>query len=74
MESLANESTLKSPVAGEVTRVVMKAGEVAPAGFPIVMVTDLNDTWVTFNVREEELVNLKKGKNSPPRSLRLTLM
>ncbi len=62
VESLANESALKSPVAGEVTRVVMKAGEVAPAGFPIVMVTDLTDTWVTFSVREEELAKLKKGE------------
>ncbi len=61
VESLASESVVKSPAAGEVTRVVMKTGEVAPAGFPIVMVTDLSDTWVVFNVREEELRHLAKG-------------
>lgn len=61
VESLASESQVKSPVAGEVTRIVMQTGEVTPAGFPIVMVTDLSDSWVTFNVREEELTHMKKG-------------
>ena len=59
--SLANEGNVKSPVAGEVTRVVMQVGEVTPAGFPIVVVTDLDNAWVTFNVREDELAQFKKG-------------
>ncbi len=61
VESLAGEGLVKSPVAGEVTRLVMQTGEVIPAGFPIIMLTDLNDQWVTFNVREEELASLSKG-------------
>ena len=39
--SLASEKDVRSPVSGEVTRVVMEPGEIAPAGFPIVLVTDL---------------------------------
>lgn len=59
--SLASEKDVRSPVSGEVTRVVMEPGEIAPAGFPIVLVTDLDDSWAVFNVREDELPNLAVG-------------
>lgn len=55
VSSLASESIVKTPAAGEVTRIVMEEGEVAPAGFPLVLVTDLSDKWVVFNIREDEL-------------------
>lgn len=61
VSSLAGESTVKSPVAGEVTRIVMEEGEIAPAGFPLVLVTDLSDRWVVFNVRETELPGIEMG-------------
>lgn len=60
--SLAGESHVRSPINGEITRVVMDAGEITPPGFPIVMVTDLSDKWVVFNVREDELPGIEKGK------------
>ena len=47
--------------AGEVTRIVMHEGEVVPAGFPLVLVTDLTDSWAVFNVREDELPGIEKG-------------
>lgn len=59
--SLVSEKDVRSPVSGEVTRVVMEPGEIAPAGFPIVLVTDLDDSWAVFNVREDELPNLAVG-------------
>ena len=59
--SLASEKDVRSPVSGDVTRVVMEPGEIAPAGFPIVLVTDLDDSWAVFNVREDELPNLAVG-------------
>ena len=59
--SLASEKDVRSPVSGEITRVVMEPGEIAPAGFPIVLVTDLDDSWAVFNVREDELPNLAVG-------------
>lgn len=59
--SLAEEKDVRTPVSGEVTRVVMEPGEIAPAGFPIVLVTDLADSWAVFNVREDELPNLAVG-------------
>ena len=59
--SLVGESDVKSPVNGEVTRIVMEEGEVAPAGFPLVLVTDLSDRWVVFNIREDELPGIEVG-------------
>ncbi len=61
VSSLASESIVKTPAAGEVTRIVMEEGEVAPAGFPLVLVTDLSDKWVVFNIREDELPGVEVG-------------
>ena len=61
VSSLASESIVKAPAAGEVTRIVMEEGEVAPAGFPLVLVTDLSDKWVVFNLREDELPGVEVG-------------
>ena len=61
VSSLASESIVKAPAAGEVTRIVMEEGEVAPAGFPLVLVTDLSDEWVVFNIREDELPGVEVG-------------
>ena len=59
--SLASEAELRAPVAGEVTRVMLHAGEVTPAGFPIVSILDHSDKWVVFNVREDELPGIEVG-------------
>ena len=59
--SLAGEAEVRTPASGEVTRVVMHAGEVVPAGFPVVLVTDLADSWAVFNIREDELKNIRVG-------------
>ena len=58
VSSLASESIVRTPAAGEVTRIVMEEGEVAPAGFPLVLVTD---QWVVFNIREDELPGIETG-------------
>lgn len=59
--SLAAEAKLRAPRAGEVTRIVLHAGEVTPAGFALVTLIDHADKWVTFNVREDELKSLTVG-------------
>ena len=60
--SLAGEADVRSPASGEVTRVVLHEGEIAPAGFPVLLVTNLEDSWATFNVREDELPGMEVGK------------
>ena len=50
-----DETTLRSPVAGEVAKVLARVGELSPAGAPVVTVVDLKDQWVVLNVREKQL-------------------
>ena len=59
--SLAGEAEIRTPASGEVTRVVMHEGEVTPAGFPVVLVTNLADSWAVFNIREDELPGIRVG-------------
>lgn len=61
VRSLAEESEVRAPRSGEVTRVVLHAGEVTPAGFPLVTLLDHSDKWVVFNIREDELSQIKIG-------------
>lgn len=56
------ESQLTSPVAGEVTKLNAKVGELSPAGVPVAVVTDLARNWLVLNVREDLLSHFQKGK------------
>lgn len=55
------EANLKSPVAGEVSKVIAKKGEITPQGVAIVTVVDLNDQWVILNVREDHIADFALG-------------
>lgn len=55
------ETELRSPVAGEVAKVLARAGELSPQGVPVVTVVDLNDQWVVLNVREDQLQRFAMG-------------
>ncbi|MCF0254437.1 MAG: HlyD family secretion protein [Duodenibacillus sp.] len=61
VKSLAAEADVRAPRDGEVTRVVLQSGEVAPAGFSLVTLLDHSDMWATFNVREDEMQGLAVG-------------
>jgi len=36
-------------------------GELIPAGYPVITIVDLDDVWVTFNLREDLLASVQKG-------------
>ena len=55
------ETKIKSPIAGEVTLKVVEEGEVVGAGMPVIAVTDLQDAWAVFHLREDFLKNVTKG-------------
>jgi HlyD family secretion protein len=59
--ALAADISLKSPISAEVDKVVLHEGELAPPGFPIISLVNLDDVWVVFNLREEELAAIKIG-------------
>ena len=47
---------------GEVSGVLIHSGELAPVGFPVVTLTDINDSWAKFHIREDLLYHFKKGR------------
>jgi HlyD family secretion protein len=61
VSSYLEETRIKSPLDGEVADLVVDPGELVATGFPVVSVVDLRDTWVTFNVREDELAGIRIG-------------
>lgn len=46
---------------GVVSNVLLSPGELVPQGLPVVMLTDLNDAWALFNVREDFLSRVPEG-------------
>ncbi|SEG05696.1 MULTISPECIES: HlyD family secretion protein [Parabacteroides] len=61
VESYLNESALVSPIDGEVSERFPEVGELVGTGAPIMNITDLNDMWVTFSIREDLLKDIKVG-------------
>lgn len=55
------EQVQEAPIAGEVARVVLHAGELAATGYPIVTLVDLDNPWATFAVREDLLRDIRVG-------------
>lgn len=62
VEAARAETELKSPVGGEVAKLLAKVGELSPAGVPVVTVVDLKDQWALFNVREDQLARFAVGQ------------
>ncbi len=65
VRSYLGETQLDSPLGGEVIHVLANPGEVVSAGYPVVSILDLNDIWVTFNLREDRLAGLRMGSVFP---------
>jgi len=57
--ALAADISLKSPISAEVDKVVLHQGELAPPGFPIISLVNLDDSWAVFNLREDELAAIR---------------
>jgi len=62
VQAYAQDTHIESWFNGEVSQVLLNSGELAPQGFPVVTVIDMQDAWVVFNVREDRLQHFPKGK------------
>lgn len=62
VRSYLSEISLVSPVTGEVTEVFPKAGELVGQGAPIMTVTDMEDIWFSFSIREDLLKDITVGR------------
>ena len=56
------ETIARSFHSGEVSQVLIHSGELAPTGFPVVSIIDMQDSWARFSVREDYLKSFIKGK------------
>jgi HlyD family secretion protein len=61
VEVYANDTRIESWHGGEVSQILLQSGELAPQGFPVVTILDMNDAWVVFHVREDRLAEYAKG-------------
>lgn len=61
VEAARAETELKSPVAGEVAKVLARPGELSPQGVAVVTVVNLAEQWVVLNVREDRLSRFSVG-------------
>ena len=61
VNSYINETMQIAQMAGEVSDVYPKVGELVGTGSPIMSISIMSDLWGTFNVREDQLKGLKVG-------------
>lgn len=61
VEGYMRELYLTAPSDGVVSETYPKVGELVGTGAPIMTVTDLNDVWFTFNIREDYLHSMTVG-------------
>ena len=61
VSSYIDETVLLSPLRAEVSEIFPKKGELVGTGAPIMNLTDLDDIWVSFNMREDLLVDYPMG-------------
>ena len=62
VEAYMPETKLIAPISGEISEIYPKQGELVGQGAPIMSIVDLNDCWITLNVREDQLSNFKMGR------------
>lgn len=62
VESYVKETYLIAQTPGEVSEIFPKVGELVGTGAPIMNIANLQDMWVSFNVREDLLKSLKMGE------------
>jgi len=60
VEAYAADTRIESWHSGEVSQVLLHDGELAPQGFPVVTLVDLQDSWAVFNIREDMLPKFAK--------------
>ncbi len=62
VEAILQDQYLLAPCDGIIDEIYPNVGELVALGAPIMSVLQADDKWVTFNVREELLIDLPMGK------------
>ena len=61
VEVYLSDAKVFSPVSGEVSTIIAEEGELVGSGYPVVALIDMDDVWVSFNIREDLLPKIHKG-------------
>ncbi len=61
VESMLEDQYLTAPCDGQIDQIYPQPGELVSLGAPIMSLLKIDDKWVTFNVREELLSQMKLG-------------
>ena len=55
------ETKIAAPVAGQVSKIQIQPGELAPQGFPVITLVNLDDAWAVLQVREDDMAAFGMG-------------
>lgn len=61
VQAYLDETSLTAPLNSEVSDITSQLGELVSPGYPVVKLVDLSDIWVTFNLREDLLADIRMG-------------
>ncbi|RDU72110.1 HlyD family secretion protein [Helicobacter brantae] len=61
VEAYAKDTQALAPADGEVSNILLHSGELAPSGFPVVLLADMNDAYLRLNITEDKLKDFQKG-------------
>ena len=61
VDSYLSDARVYAPISGHVSSIVSEPGELISSGYPVVTLLDLEELWVTFNIRESDMHALKLG-------------
>lgn len=57
-----NDTVLRSPITGVVSRKRVEEGQVVQAGQPVLVINDLQDVWILANIKESYIRDVTVGK------------
>lgn len=58
-EAYRNELEITSPINGLLQKKLVNVGEIVSSGYPIFSIIDLNDIWVSIQIKENEMNGIK---------------
>lgn len=60
-EIALSETKILAPAAGQVSKIQIQPGELAPQGFPVITLVNLDDAWAVLQVREDDMAAFGMG-------------
>ncbi len=60
-EIALSETKILAPAAGQISKIQIQPGELAPLGFPVITMVNLDDAWAVLQVREDDMAAFGMG-------------